>query len=233
MSMDVRRPVESLLPDLPNEEPWFELKFQLRELEADLGESLGRLRNWKAHLGTKEQATQLWRDLYELYVLADHDAEAHAPRVVQLAQCLRTLAPEAVPEWEEVDAAAQGPDFELPEEVRVCHSLSQAQSRLALHLDEALSTLSHAHQAIQEATDARGPVHSVLEHVLPRATLCQQLLQGPAREHVRSAWQWSVPYWRLMDPEAAAAHDARVARAEVELAAIEAELDGQERDKAD
>lgn len=230
--MDVRRPVESLLPDLPNEEPWFELKFQLRELEADLGELLGRLRNGRAHLGTREQATQLWRDLYELYILADHDAEAHAPRAVQLARCLRTLAPEDVPEWEE-HAAAQNPDFELPEEVLACHSLSLAQPRLASHLDEALSTLSRARQAIQEATNARGSVLSVLEHVLPRATLCQQLLQGPAREHVRSAWQWSVPYWRLMDPEAASAHDTRVARAEAELAAIEAELDAQERDKAD
>jgi hypothetical protein len=232
MSMDVRRPVESLLPDLPNEEPWFELKFQLRELEADLGELLGRLRNWKAHLGTKEQATQLWSDLYELYILADHDAETHAPRAVQLARGLRTLAPEAVSEWEE-EAGAQGPDLELPKEVRACHSLPHAQSRLALHLDESLSTLSRARQAIHEAMDARGPVHSVLEHVLPRATLCQQLLQGPGREHVRSAWQWSILYWRLMDPEAAAAHDARVARAEAELATIEAELDAQERDKAD
>jgi hypothetical protein len=49
--MVMRRPVESLLPDLPNEEPWFELKFQLRELDADLGELLTRLRKQKAHLG--------------------------------------------------------------------------------------------------------------------------------------------------------------------------------------
>jgi hypothetical protein len=222
--MAMRQPVESLLPDLPNEEPWFELKFQLRELDADLGELVTRLQQRKAHLGVKEEATALWSELYELYILANHDAEDHAPRAVQLARHLLTVSTETVPEWGD-GAETQPGDFEVPEEILGCHSPSEASSRLALHLDEAVSTLSQARQRILHAANARGPTREVLEHVLQQATRCQQLLQGPAREHVQSAWRWSVPYWRLMDPQAAALHDARAARAEAELAAIEAELD--------
>lgn len=222
--MSTRRPVESLLPDLPNAEPWYELKFQLQELDADLDELLSRLQKQKGHLGLKEKATQLWSELYELYILEDHDAEAHAPRAVQLAQSLLTLPPEDVPEWGDA-AAAQRCDFELPENILACDSLSQAHSKLAHHLEGAISHLSDAHLAIRHALDARGPVRAVLEHILQHATRGQQLLQGPARAHVQSAWRWSVPYWRLMDPTAADAHDARVAQAEAELAAIEAELD--------
>ncbi|MCY1082812.1 hypothetical protein [Archangium lansingense] len=228
--MSTRRPVESLLLDLPNEEPWYELKFQLRELDADLDELLSRLQKQKTHLGRKEQATQLWSELYELYILEDHDAEAHAPRAVQLAQSLLTLPPEHVPEWGDA-ASAQRCDFELPEEMLACESLSLAQSKLTDYLEGAIAHLSDAHQAIQHTLDASGSVHAVLGHVLQHATHSQQLLQGPARAHVQSAWRWSVPYWRLMDPEAAAAHDARVAKAETELAAIEAELDAEEPKK--
>lgn len=82
-----------------------------------------------------------------------------------------------------------------------------------------------AHRAIRHALDVRAPAHIALEHVLQHAMRGQQLLQGPARAQLQSAWQWSVPYWRMMDPEAAAAHDARAAAAEAGLAAIEAELD--------
>ncbi|KFA89096.1 hypothetical protein [Archangium violaceum] len=229
--MSTRRPVESLLPELPNDEPWYELKFQLRELDADLHELLSRLQQQKTHLGLEEKATQLWSELYELYILEDHDAEAHAPRAVQLAQSLLTLPPEAVPEWGDA-AAAQRCDFTLPTDVLACDSLSLASSKLAQHLEGAIAHLSEAHLAIQHALDARGPAHTVLGHVLPHAMRVQQLLQGPVRAQVQSAWQWSVPYWRLMVPEAAAAHDARVAAAEAELAAIEAELDAGEPKKS-
>ncbi|QRN98153.1 hypothetical protein JRI60_03510 [Archangium violaceum] len=226
----MRRPVEALLPDLPNEEPWFELKFQLRELDADLGELLMRLRVRKADLGAREKTTQLWSELYELYIQANHDAEDHAPRAVQLAQHLLAVPTAPVPEWGD-GTEPRSCDFAIPEEILGCHSLPEVSSRLARQLDEAISTFSQAHQAILHAVDSHGTVRAVLEHVLQHSTRCQQLLQGPAREHVRSAWQWSVPYWRLMDPESAAAHDARAAVAEAELATIEAELDAREPKK--
>ncbi|WP_257451548.1 hypothetical protein [Archangium lipolyticum] len=228
--MAMRRPTETLLPDLSNEEPWFELKFQLRELDADLGDLLMRLRIQKAAVGAKEEATQLWSELYELYILANHDAEDHAPRAVQLAQHLLTEPTVPVPEWS-FGTETHPCDFELPEEISGCHALPEVSSRLALHLDEAISAFSQAHQTVVHAMDIRGTVRAVLEHVLQHAARCQQLLQGPAREHVRSAWQWSVPYWRLMDPESAAAHDARATEAEAELAIIEAELDAREPKK--
>jgi hypothetical protein len=83
-----RRSAKDLLPDLPDDEPWFELKFQLWELDWDLRGIIARIEEWKTRLGEKEQARKLAGAVSQLYFDVDHDAQAHAPRAVQLAGCL-------------------------------------------------------------------------------------------------------------------------------------------------
>ncbi|HEX8440198.1 hypothetical protein [Archangium sp.] len=210
-------PVTDLLLDLPNEEPWYELKFQLRELDVDLLGILEQLRRLEAQLGVKSEAQALSARLRHLYFEIDHDSEAHAPRAVQLAQCLLTLPPEAIPPWGD-EAGAHRFDFDIPSDILACRSLAEAQARVFLHQEQTFSAVQRAREAVLRAADLRGSRHQVLLEVLREATLCCRTLQDEAWTHARSAYQWSEPYWRLCDPESASAHDARLA--EAELAAL-------------
>jgi hypothetical protein len=203
--------VEDLLPDLPAHEPWYELKFQLRELEADLDSLSHKLQRLKPVLGSKEQAQVLATELERLYGSIDHDAQAHAPRAVQLAQHLLTEPPENAPEWGHWSPSC---DFDIPQEIFGCRSLPEAQSQVAWHMEQTASALQQAHQAMLSAIQVRGSIRSVLEQVLQQARRCEQFLRGPAIQHAQAAYRWAEPYWRLMDPKAAAAHDARVAQLE-------------------
>lgn len=216
-----QRSAKDLLPDLPSEEPWLELKFQLRELDRDLKDIHAQLQQWKQRLGQREQAMKLEAAMRDLFFQVDHDAHAHAPRAVQLAQCLLTLPPEAVPEWGDMAGASRA-EFGVPEEIMGCRSLEEAQANLAQHLEATLSAVQRAREAALRAAAARGPSRAVLEEVLKEASLCCRLLQEEAWPHAEKTYQWSKPYWRLMDPQAAAEYDSRVAQAEAEL---ESELD--------
>jgi hypothetical protein len=218
------RSAKDLLPDLPDEEPWLELRFQLRELDWDLRGIIARFQECKALLGVKEHAQKLAGSVSQLYFDVDHDAQAHAPRAVQLARCLLTMPPESVPEWGDMAGATRA-EFEIPLEIKNCTSLEQAQGSLAWHLDEAVSVVSQAHEAALRAAAVRGSRMLVLEQVLKEATLCCRLLQEQAWLHAEKAYQWSQPYWRLMDPTGAAEHDTRAAAARTEAEAELADLD--------
>jgi len=107
-----RRRFEDILKELPHEEPWLELKFQLSELETDLGTLLDELTRGKSMLGAREQARKLTGLLSDVYSQVDHDAEAHAQRAMELARGLLTFPPESVPAW--ATAGASRLDFEVP-----------------------------------------------------------------------------------------------------------------------
>ncbi|HYO57933.1 hypothetical protein [Archangium sp.] len=194
--MEMTDKTELLLPDLPNEEPWFELKFQIHELAWDLQRVLERLKALELQLGIKAGVLRLVMALGQIHDEIDHDARAHAPRAVLLARHLLDSPTESVPEWD----FEHGSDNTFSPEILACRSLVEAQTRMTLHMEETSSAVYRAHQALLRALDVRGPVRSVLEHVLQQATLCQQILQGPAWEHSRDARRWAEPYWRLMDP---------------------------------
>jgi hypothetical protein len=208
-----------LLPDLPEGEPWSELRFQLAELGNDIRRMLEKLQPLGLLLGMKAESRGLASMLGQLHDEVEHDATAHAPRAVLLARHLLMEPGAPVPEWDFVHEL----DNVIPPEVLACSSLTEAQAQVARHMEEALAALHGARQAVLSAVEVRGPVQGVLEHVLAQAMLCEQLMRGPARTHAREAWCWAQPYWRLMDPEAAAAEDARQAAVEAELATIEAE----------
>ncbi len=218
-----RRRFEDILKDLPHEEPWLELKFQLSELDTDLGTLLDALTRGKSMLGVRERARELTGLLSDVYSQVDHDAEAHAQRAMELARGLLAFPPESVPAW--ATAGASRLDFEVPPDIQACTSLQAAQAQVALHLEETFSAVQRAHQSVLLAADMTGPRGVVLEQVLKEATLCHQLLQDPAWPHAQAACQWSELYWRLIDPEGAAAHDARAAKAHAEMEAELAALD--------
>ncbi len=211
-----------LLPDLPNDEPWLELKFQLQELDSDSKRILRKLEEAVLWVGEKERALMLFTSIRQLYFDVDHDAHAHAPRAVQLAQGLLTLAPEAVPPWGEMAGASRA-EFDIPAEIRNCTSLPQAQGEMVRHLGGAASVVRLAHEAVLRAGASRGSCREVLEQVLREAVLFCRLLQEQACARAQQAYQWAWPYWRLAAPQEAAEHDARIAQEEADVAAELAE----------
>ncbi|MDY7226034.1 hypothetical protein [Hyalangium rubrum] len=212
---------QMLLPDLPNDEPWFELKFHLQELHGDSRDTLQKLQELKPLLGIRGESHQLHEELFTLYGAVHHHAKDHARRAMELAGHLLTRTPESVPEWK---PGAEGTaNFDIPSEVSACTSLEDSRTQLAFHMNALFASVDRAHHSVLRAAGARGSMRQVLEAVHAEASAAFASLHDDALPHARDAYCWSEQHWRLADPEAAAAHDQRSAEIDAELAALEKE----------
>lgn len=183
------------LPDLPDEEPWYELKFQLRELHYDLISALEALRDSSAQLAVKEKAGPRIAMLRRLYVQLTHDTEDHSRRALELADHLLTHPPEEVPVWKPGEELSD--DHGLPPEVLACTSLNDSGNRLAWHLEQLALLLDRAHQSVLRAAEARGSRQEVLTHIQREALHFHELLQS-SLPHAQNAYRWARQHWRLV-----------------------------------
>jgi hypothetical protein len=212
---------QTLLPDLPNEEPWYELKFQFQELHGDSRELLRRLLALKPLLNANAQSRHVGHELFDIYGAVHHDAKDHARRAMELAGHLLTRSPDSVPEWEPAQDGAA--DFAIPPGVSACTSLDEARARLAFHVEDLRSAIDKALQAVLRVAGLRGSHHEVLQAVRAEATTVYACLHDVALPHAREAYCWSEQHWRLADPEGASAHDKRVAQIDAEIANLKEE----------
>jgi hypothetical protein len=209
----------TLLPDLPNDEPWLELKFHLQELDGDSSAVLRRLLELKPLLNVPAEARRLHDALFDIYGAVHHHAKDHARRAMELAGGLLLRSPDSIPEWEPgKDGAA---DFAIPPEVSACTSLDEARARLSLHVEELTSAVDKASQAVLRAAGRRGSRQEVLEAVRDESSTIYQSLHDVALPHAQGGYCWSEQYWRLADPEGASAYDKRAAEIDAEMAALE------------
>jgi hypothetical protein len=210
-----------LLPDLPNDEPWLELKFHLQELYGDSSDVLRRLLELKPLLDVSAKARHLREALFDIYGAVHHHAKDHARRAMELAGDLLIRSPDSIPEWEPGKGGAA--DFAIPPEVSACTSLDEARAKLTFHVEELISAVDTTLKAVLRAAGRRGSRHEVLEAVRDEATTVYQSLHDAALPHARGAYCWSEQHWRLADPEGASAYDKRAAEIDAELAALEGE----------
>ncbi|WP_224249219.1 hypothetical protein [Hyalangium gracile] len=212
---------QTLLPDLPDEEPWYELKFQFQELHEDCSRLLRKLLPLAPQLTINARSRHIYDELFDIHGVVHHDAKDHARRAMELAGYLLTRSPGSIPEWNPGEDGTA--DFSIPLEVSACTSLDTARARLTFHVEGLRSAIDKALQAVLRAASLRGARHQVLEAVQAEATGIYETLHNVALPHAQAAYCWSEQHWRLADPEGAAAHDQRSAEIDAELASLEEE----------
>lgn len=193
--------VSDILPDLPDVEPYYEMKFHLDDLKSDLPPVLGAVQKARAILSDPAQ-DDAKGETCDALINVHHNATYHCPRALFLAEALLQNPDAQVPELD-VEAQPHIPDAPpMPGS-----SLAESRAKALEHLNQVEPPLREAIELVNRTCEVRGERAEVLDAISKAIPAIYTKLHDEALPHAIQAASWADTLWRLSNPVLAARYD--------------------------